>query len=158
MITVEREVVVERPLALVFAYLADFTHTERWDPGTVTTVRTDGDGPLVVGSTFRNTFQFRGRRTELDYRLGRLDPDEHLTFTGVNSTVEATDDLAFRAEPGDGNADDGGDPTDRTVITYRAHFRFRGAYRLAEPFVRKGFEPIADDTVIQLKRTLEATL
>ncbi len=150
MITVEREVVVERPLAHVFVYLSDFTHTEQWDPGTVTTVRTDGDGPLVVGSTFRNTSEYRGRRTELDYRVVRLDVDEHLTFTGVNKTVEATDDLAFRAEPGD----DG----ERTVITYRAHFRFKGLARLAEPFLRKGFEPIADDTVIQLKRTLETVV
>jgi uncharacterized protein YndB with AHSA1/START domain len=148
MITVEREVVVERPVAEVFDYLADFTHTEQWDPGTVSTVRTDGDRPLMVGSTFRNTSEFRGRRTELDYRIVRLDPDEHLTFTGVNKTVEATDDMSFRAEAGD----DG----ERTVLTYRAHFRFRGVFRLAEPMLRKGFEPIADDTVIQLKRTLEA--
>ena len=150
MITVERELVVERPVAHVFAYLSDFTHTEQWDPGTITTRRTDGDGPLAVGSTFHNTSEYRGRRTELDYRLVRLDPDEHLTFTGANKTVEATDDLAFRAEP----ADDG----ERTVITYRAHFRFKGVFALAEPFLRKGFEPIADDTVSQLKRTLESLL
>ncbi|WP_375499274.1 SRPBCC family protein [uncultured Jatrophihabitans sp.] len=150
MITVEREVVIERPLAHVFAYLSDFTHTEQWDPGTVTTVRTDGDGPLVVGATFHNTSEYRGRRTELDYRVVRLDPDEHLTFTGVNKTVEATDDLTFRSEPGE----DG----EHTVITYRAHFRFKGVFRLAEPLLRKGFQPIADDTVIQLKRTLESLI
>ena len=150
MITVEREVVVERAVALVFGYLSDFTHTEQWDPGTVSTVRTDGDGPPTVGTTFRNVSEFRGRRTELDYRLVRLDRDEHLTFTGVNKTVEATDDLTFRAEPGAEG--------ERTVITYRAHFRFKGVFRFAEPFLRKGFEPIADDTVIQLKRTLESLI
>ncbi|WP_375483008.1 SRPBCC family protein [uncultured Jatrophihabitans sp.] len=150
MITVEREVVVERPLPNVFAYLTDFTNTEQWDPGTISTVRTDGDGPLVVGAAFRNVSEYRGRRTELDYRIARLDPDEHLTFTGVNKTVESTDDMSFRAE----HSEDG----ERTVLTYRAHFRFKGLARLAEPFLRKGFEPIADDTVIQLKRTLEAVV
>lgn len=150
MITVEREVVVARPVAHVFGYLSDFTHTEQWDPGTVSTVRTDGDGPLAVGSTFHNTSEFRGRRTELDYRIVRLEPDEHLTFTGVNKTVEATDDLTFRTETGE----DG----ERTVITYRAHFRFKGMFRFAEPFLRKGLEPVADDTVIQLKRTLETVI
>lgn len=145
MITVERTVEVDRPISAVFTYLSDFTHTEAWDPGTVTTTRID-DGPLRVGSTFHNTSQFRKRRTELDYRIVRLDTDSHLTFTGVNKTVEATDDMTLRADG------------DRTVITYRAHFAFKGLARLAEPFLRRGFEPIADDTVAQLMRTLEAVL
>ncbi len=143
MITVERLVEIDRPVEPVFAYLSDFTHTEQWDPGTVRTSRTD-DGPLRVGSTFHNVSMFRGRETELDYRLLRLDPDSHLTFTGVNRTVEATDDMAFRADG------------ERTVITYRAHFSFRRWARFTEPFLRYGFRRIADDTVIQLKRTLES--
>lgn len=144
MITVERRIEVGRPLSQVFAYLADFTHTEQWDPGTVHTTRTD-DGPLALGSTFHNVSQFRGRQTELDYRIMRFDQDEHLTFTGTNKTVQATDDMSFAAA---------GD--DRTVLTYRAHFVFKGWARLAEPFLRRGLERIADETVEQLKPVLEA--
>ena len=77
MITVQREVAVARPLGAVFAYLADFRHTEQWDPGTVRTTRTD-DGPLRVGSTFHNVSTYRGRTTELDYRVVRLDPNARL--------------------------------------------------------------------------------
>ncbi|MBE7187964.1 SRPBCC family protein [Jatrophihabitans endophyticus] len=143
MITVERRVQTDSDLPAVFAYLSDFTHTEQWDPGTVRTTRTD-DGPLRQGSTFHNVSTYRGRQTELDYRVVRLDDDEHLTFTGVNKTVEATDDMSFAAEDG------------HTVVTYRAHFAFKGWARLAEPFLRHGFERIADDTVIQLKRVLDA--
>lgn len=146
MITVRREVAVARPLDAVFGYLADFTHTEQWDPGTVRTTRTD-DGPLQVGSRFHNVSTYRGRTTELDYRVVRLDPDARVVFTGENRTVEATDDLSFRAD-GDGG----------TLISYCARFRFRRWARLAEPLLRKGFEPIADETVAQLKRTLETVL
>ncbi len=142
MITVERTVDVARPVATVFTYLADFTHTEQWDPGTVHTTRTD-HGPLGVGSRFHNVSEFRGRRTELDYEVKRFDQDEHLTFTGDNRTVTATDDLALRAtESG-------------TRITYRAHFRFKRWARLAEPLLRRGFSKIADETVAQLQATLE---
>lgn len=144
MISVERVLTVSKPPAAVFAYLLDFTNTETWDPGTVTTVRTDG-GPLREGSTFHNTSQFRGRRTELDYRLITCDQDAHLVFTGDNTTVEATDDLSLAPDA------DGG-----TIITYRARFRFKRLARLAEPFLRRGFEPIADDTVRQLQATLES--
>ncbi|PZS29745.1 MAG: polyketide cyclase [Pseudonocardiales bacterium] len=142
MITVERTVDVARPVATVFTYLADFTHTEQWDPGTVRTTRTD-DGPLGVGSRFHNVSEFRGRRTELDYEVKRFDQDEHLTFTGTNKTVTATDDLALRAT-GTG-----------TQITYRAHFTFKRWARLAEPLLRFGFGKIADETVAQLQATLE---
>jgi carbon monoxide dehydrogenase subunit G len=142
-ITVERTVEVARPVPAVFAFLADFTNTEQWDPGTVSTTRTD-DGPLRVGATFHNVSQFGGRRTELDYRIVRFEVDTRLTFTGDNRTVEATDDLTFSGLG------------DTTVITYRAHFRFKRWARLAEPFLRSRFEPIADETVEQLRTTLEA--
>ena len=48
---VERTFTVPRPIEAVFAYLADFAHTEQWDPGTVETRRTGGDGG--VGTTLR---------------------------------------------------------------------------------------------------------
>ncbi len=142
MFTVERTVEVDRPVADVFAYLADFTHTEQWDPGTVRTTRTD-QGPLGVGARFHNVSEFRGRRTELDYRLMRFDQDEHLTFTGTNRTVTATDDLALRAT------------ATGTRITYRAHFTFKRWARLAEPLLRRGLDKIADETIAQLGATLE---
>ena len=146
MISIERIFTVSKSPGAVFAYLSDFTTTEKWDPGTLTTVRTD-TGPLHEGSTFHNTSEFRGRRTELDYRLMTFERDSHLVFTGENKTVEATDDLSFAASA-DGS----------TTITYRARFRFKGLARLAEPLLRRGFEPLADDTVRQLSATLESTL
>ncbi len=146
MICVERVLTVDKSPHAVFTYLSDFTTTEHWDPGTVTTVRTD-DGPLREGSTFRNISQFRGRQTELDYRLMTFEPDRHLVFTGNNKTVEATDDLSLTA------TSDGG-----TQITYRARFSFKGVARLAEPFLRRGFEAIADETVAQLSEALESRL
>ena len=121
MITVERRVQTDSALPVVFAYLSDFTHTEQWDPGTVRTTRTD-EGELGVGATFHNVSTFRGRQTELDYCVVRYDPDEHLTFTGVNKTVEATDDMSF----GETGADDDSEPEGGTVVTYRAHFAFSG--------------------------------
>lgn len=143
MITVERTVEVACPVATVFAYLADFTTTTEWDPGTVRTTRTDS-GPLGVGARFHNVSRFRGRQTELDYRCMVHEPDTHLVFTGENRTVTATDDLTLRPS---GSA---------TVITYQARFVFKGLARLAEPVLRRGFEPIADETVAQLRRTLES--
>ena len=62
---VERTFTVRRPVAEVFDYLGDFEHTEQWDPGTVTTRRTSGDGGL--GTTYDNESEFLGRRVSLVY-------------------------------------------------------------------------------------------
>jgi len=42
----ERTVRVQKPLDEVFAYLSDFTTNAEWDPGTVSMVRTTGDGDV----------------------------------------------------------------------------------------------------------------
>lgn len=145
MITVERTAEVPHPVPAVFAYLSDFTRTEEWDPATIRTTRTD-DGPLRVGATFHNVSHFGSRLTELDYRIERFEQDARVTFTGNNRTVEATDDLTFT---GLGDA---------CVITYRAHFRFKRWVRLIEPLLRRRFEPIADETMAHLVRTLAERL
>ena len=53
MVQVERSLTVRTPVERVVAYLADFAHTEEWDPGTVSCTRT-GEGPIVVGARWHN--------------------------------------------------------------------------------------------------------
>ena len=62
---VERTFTVSLPIEATFAYLSDFENTEEWDPGTVSTKRTGGDGG--VGTTYKNTSEFMGRKTDLTY-------------------------------------------------------------------------------------------
>jgi carbon monoxide dehydrogenase subunit G len=143
MITVERTFIVDRPARVVFAYLEDFTNTEQWDPGTVSCTRTDS-GPLEVGAKFHNVSKFRGKESELEYELTASDPDTHLIFVGKNSTVTSTDDITMRADG------------ERTSLTYHAQFEFHGLAKLAQPLLGSTFEKLADDTVVQMTRTLEA--
>ncbi|WP_328539863.1 hypothetical protein [Streptomyces sp. NBC_00344] len=69
-------------------YLKDFSRTEEWDPGTKTCRRLD-TGPVLPGATWRNVSEFRGRETELTYRLTRLEP-RRLTFVGEGPKVESS--------------------------------------------------------------------
>ncbi|GAB7109845.1 hypothetical protein JCM4814A_81600 [Streptomyces phaeofaciens JCM 4814] len=48
------------------------------------------------GTVWRNTSRFRGRTSDLLYRLASREPDR-LLFIGDNKTVTATDDLTFQA-------------------------------------------------------------
>ena len=89
-----RTVVVEKPLNAVFDYLSDFTTTTEWDPGTVTTVRQHGNGG--IGTTYLNTSQFLGRRTQLTYVVHELVDRQLIQLRGENKTVTAVDTLTFR--------------------------------------------------------------
>ncbi|WUI36593.1 SRPBCC family protein [Streptomyces zaomyceticus] len=131
MITVERNILLAAPLDGAVAYLEDFGRTVEWDPGTVHCVRVD-EGAVRPGATWHNTSRFRGRTTELSYRLEVREP-ARLVFVGTNSTVVAKDEMLFEARAAGG-----------TSLTYRASFRFKGLARLAAPFLRTELERLAD--------------
>ena len=141
---VERTFTVSTPIETVFDYLADFSHTEEWDPGTVTTTRTSGDGG--VGTTYANTSEFMGRKTDLTYETLEHERPTRLRFRGKNKSATATDTLTF-APAGDGAS---------TEIHYRADFEFGFLISLVAPLVVKPkLDKLADETVEQLSRTLE---
>ena len=118
----ERTVRVQKPLDEVFAYLSDFTTTTEWDPGTVKTVRTSGDG--TFGTEYQNTSTFAGRQTELTYVVVDLVPNRHITLRGENKTVIAQDTMTFRQTGSD------------TEVTYTADFTFKGIAKLVAPLLR----------------------
>ncbi|MDQ4038607.1 MAG: SRPBCC family protein [Actinomycetota bacterium] len=142
MTDVRRTFTVKQPPDKVVAYLKDFANTEQWDPGTVSTTRV-GNGPIAVGTTWRNISEFRGRKTQLEYRLTRAE-SRRLTFVGKNKTATSTDDLNFREV-------DGG-----TEISYHAHFEFHGLAKLATPFLKAPLEKLGNDTERQMRETINA--
>lgn len=143
MVSVQRVMTVSTPVETVLGYLADFGHTEVWDPGTRSCTRSDDGGPVEVGSTWRNVSVFNGRETEMTYRLVSRTA-ERLTFVGENNTVTATDEILV--EP----AEDG-----RTTVTYLADLRFKGLVKLAAPFLRREFERLGDEVERTLPPVLE---
>ncbi|WP_019143506.1 SRPBCC family protein [Aeromicrobium massiliense] len=139
---VERTFTVRRPVDEVFAYLADFEHTRDWDPGTVRTTRTAGDGG--VGTMYANTSSFMGRTTDLTYETVEHRPPSRVVFRGTNDSATTKDTLTFTAS-GAG-----------TQVHYRADFRFTPLVNLvASVVLRRKLEKLADETVAQITRVLE---
>lgn len=141
MYEIVRTTTVGKELAEVVDYLADFTNTEQWDAGTKSCHRI-GSGPVEPGARWVNVSEFRGKETELEYTLVRREPTR-LTFTGGNKTVSTVDDLSFEADSG------------RTRIRYNARFTFHGLAKLAQPFVTRGLNQLADDTIAQLTTVID---
>ncbi len=137
-----RTITVRTPVQTVVDYLQDFAHAEEWDPGTVSCTRAD-TGPIVVGSQWRNVSEFRGKKTELTYRLERLEPGR-IVFVGSNKTATSTDDLTVTEEDG------------TTSISYDATITFHGLAKLADPFLKREFEKMGDELVPTMRKALEA--
>ncbi len=142
MVHTQRTFTVATPLPAVVDYLTDFGHAEAWDPGTVRCTRV-GSGPIQVGATWHNVSKIRGKETELNYELSRLEP-ERLTFVGRNKTATSTDDITFAADG------------ERTRISYDSDIVFNGVAKLADPFLRGEFRRLGDETVVKMTRVLEA--
>jgi Polyketide cyclase / dehydrase and lipid transport len=117
--------------AQAFSYLADFTTTTEWDPGTERTTRVSGDGGL--GSRYRNVSRFAGRTVELVYEVVAFEPGRRITLQGENSGVRATDTITVQQVAGG-----------VTEVTYQADFRFRGAAAVVAPLFGPALRRLAD--------------
>lgn len=140
MIQVERTFEVDRSPEVVVEYLKDFAHAEDWDPGTKTCVQVT-PGPVTVGTRWRNVSELRGRETELSYQLTRLESDR-VTFVGTNKTATSTDDITVRPS-GAGS-----------TVTYHAEIVFHGLAKIAQPWLSREFERLAELTREQLTATI----
>ncbi len=138
---IERTVEVDRSVSEVYAYLADFTTTTEWDPGTVSTTLIQGDGG--VGTTYQNVSKFLGNTTELVYEVTEHQPDELIALRGENKTVVALDTMTFVATPSGG-----------TRVTYSADFAFHGPAKWIAPLLAPAFKRLGDHAEEGMKRSL----
>jgi uncharacterized protein YndB with AHSA1/START domain len=143
---IERTVETATPIDRVFAYLSDFTTTTEWDPGTVETTRSSGDGG--PGTVYDNTSSFMGSRTELEYTVTELVDQERFQLRGQNKTVTATDTMTFRPTP-----------TGGTQVTYHADFQFKGLLGkvapLLSPVLALAFKKLGDEAETGMQRSLD---
>ncbi|GAA5144190.1 hypothetical protein GCM10023340_11460 [Nocardioides marinquilinus] len=97
---VERVITVATPREKVWRFLADFTTTEEWDPPTLLTERTSGDGG--VGTTYRNVATVHGERTEFDYVVTEFVEHERLQLHGRSRLLHFVDTITLAEAPGGG--------------------------------------------------------
>lgn len=139
---IHRRITTRAPLETVFEYLADFTSTTEWDPGTVTTTRVSGDGGL--GTVYANVSRFLGRETQLRYVVEDYVPNSRISLRGENSTVVARDTISVVPETGGW-----------TQVDYQADFSFKGLAKFAAPFLRPAFQRLGDEAAVGLHRALD---
>lgn len=140
MIVIDKTVRTDAQPGEVFDYLADFTTTSEWDPGTQSTIRIEGDGGL--GTVYRNVSTFAGRRTELDYLVVLFEPGHRIRLRGENPSLIAYDTITVLPSRGG------------TLVSYRAEFAFRGILAAVEPLLRLPVRALGAAGVAGMKAAL----
>ena len=130
------------PIEDVFAFVADFADSMRWDPGVATSERIDA-GPVGLGARYRLGVRMRGRVASMEYRITTFEAPRRVVLTGEGSGVSAVDEIRF-APAGTG-----------TRIDYTADIRLAGLMRMAQPFLGGAFAKIARDALDGMQRALE---
>jgi len=139
---IDRTVETSAPTAQVFDFLADFTNTEEWDPGTVRTDRISGNGG--VGTAYANTSRFLGRNTDLTYVVEIYEPGKRVRLRGENKTVVAHDTMTFVPTA-----------TGGTSVRYVAEFELKGMAKMVAPLLTPAFTRLGDSASEQMRATLD---
>ena len=89
----EHSLVIDRPVAEVFAFVADPDNLPRWQSGLLEVEKLSGDGG--VGSRHREVRSMLGRRIEQVLEVTALSPDQRLDLEVVEGPMHLTVEHTF---------------------------------------------------------------
>lgn len=137
----EHSLVIDRPVADVFAFLADPDNLPRWQSGLLEVEKLSGDGG--VGSRHREVRSMLGRRIEQVLVVTALTPDQRLDLEVVEGPMHLTVEHTF--EPaGDG-----------TRITVVGHGEAGALFSLAGPLIARAVKKQSQSDFARLRTVLE---
>ena len=94
----ERTVVIDRPVADVFAFVADGENAQKWRPGVLEVSRKSGDGQ---GTVYRQIVKGPGgRKIDADYEVTEYQPPVHLAFRAIAGPVRPVGSYDLRSQDG----------------------------------------------------------
>lgn len=138
-----RERVLQRPIQDCYAYLADFSTTEQWDPGVLRADKLT-PGPPRVGTRFALQLNVMGRAVPAAYELRECTPGHELLLAGEGEGFRVIDHLRLDALG----------PT-QTRLHYTADMSLTNLGGWLGPLLRPWGERLGDVAMKGLHRALE---
>ena len=117
---IKHSVVIHRPLAEVFAFVANLENETQWQPEIQSVTL---EGPLQTGSTFREVRITWGQRYDWHFRITAFDPPQRITIATITGTLPYRGSRIFTAVPGG------------TQVTEEGELQTRGWLRLIDPLL-----------------------
>jgi carbon monoxide dehydrogenase subunit G len=87
---------VAKPIDAVFAYTADFSNIEEWDPGVATSSQI-GSGGIGLGTRFNLDVKFGGSTAPAVFEITEYEQDERVKLKGTSKSWTAIDEIRFES-------------------------------------------------------------
>lgn len=134
-------ITISRRPAEVFAFLADFGNVPQWNYA-ISETRKMADGPVNVGSQFRQTRTLPSRSEEA-FEVTEFEPDRRLSIRGVLGPFHG--EVTYLLEP----------TRNSTVLTNVMNLRPSGPLRLVAPIAASRVKSAVATNLETLKKILE---
>jgi len=142
MIKVELSVVINRPVADVFAFVTDVSNSVKWQEGLVES-RLTSSGPVGVGSEITDVRKFLGRDMDSKLEVTAFEPNKKFSEKVVSGPLKFEISQTFEPS-GDG-----------TKVSLVAQGEPGGFFKLAEGMVQKQLLSQLEGDSQRLKKALE---
>jgi uncharacterized protein YndB with AHSA1/START domain len=143
MAKLEAGITINRPVEEVFAFTSNPENEPLWRPELLKLEKTS-EGPIGVGTTFREVMQFLGRRIENTGEITKYEPNNMIAMKSTSGP------LAFELTGTYQPVEDG------TELTFEVEAEVGGFFRLAEPLVARMGKRQMETQLANIKDLLEA--
>jgi uncharacterized membrane protein len=138
----EDSIVINRPAAEVFAYLADVTNWPQWNQAAGNVTQTP-PGPMAVGTTLQGASEMMGRIMEWSSEIVEYEPNKKVSQKMRVGPTEVEASWIFDAVEGG------------TRLTMRSEGETSGLFKIAGPLMDRAVKKQIEENLARLKAVLE---
>jgi uncharacterized protein YndB with AHSA1/START domain len=139
-------VVIDRPIAEVFAFLADGENDPKFSPRVLEIAKTT-DGPPAVGTVYASTVKDAGMKTKRAFKLTEFEPPTRIRWAETSKNLVTAPEGGYDLEP-DGSG---------TRVTIYNVLEGHGPGKLIAPLALRSARKGADDFGKSIKAAVEAS-
>ena len=143
MIKIKVETEISCPVEEVFEFTVSSDFDSQWQSGVLVAAQTS-EGPMAVGTTFMQDFQFLGRRVSATFEVTEYTPNKSFGFKSTSGPIPIEGTYAYE-KLGEGS----------TRVTMRAESEVGGFFKLAEPLVSRAAQRQWEANFLTVKDILE---
>lgn len=141
MVKVETSVVINRPIAEVFAFVTDPENGSQWESGLLEAGKTS-KGSMGVGATWQEVRQFLGRRIEQTVQVAEYEPNKKMAIKTAGP-IPSEGGYTFESVAGG------------TRVTLTGQTETGGFFKLADPILARMAKRQLEADLANLKELLE---
>jgi uncharacterized protein YndB with AHSA1/START domain len=144
MVRVEVDATINRPVEEVFKYASDIDRQPEWVPPLIDS-RKSTSGPTGVGTAYRQTAKFLGRRMDMDCQITGYEPPTLYAFRAKNGPMHM--EMQFTLTP---------EGPEATRVTQVVEGESAGFFKLADPILARTMKKQFVADLETLKTLLES--